>query len=42
MPCDTEMLKGVELFEHLSDEDCLSLARVIDLRKLASGAPSGS
>ena len=37
MPCDTEMLKGVELFEHLSDEDCLSLAKVIDLRKLASG-----
>jgi len=37
MPCDADMLKGVELFEHLSDEDCLSLAEVIDLRQLPAG-----
>jgi uncharacterized membrane protein len=37
MPCDAELLKGVELFEHLSDEDRYSLAEVIDLRKLAAG-----
>src|SRR5512141_2672045 len=38
MPCDAEMMKGVELFEHLSAEDCASLAQVIDLRQLAAGA----
>lgn len=37
MVCDAEMLKGVELFEHLNDEDRHSLAHVIDLRKLAAG-----
>ena len=37
MPCDTEMMKGVELFEHLNDDDRHSLAQVIDLRKLAAG-----
>ena len=34
MPCDVEMLDGVELFEHLNDEDRRSLAEVIDRRPL--------
>jgi CRP/FNR family cyclic AMP-dependent transcriptional regulator len=37
MPCDVEMLTGVELFEHLTDEDRRSLAEVIDRRSLAAG-----
>jgi uncharacterized membrane protein len=37
MPCDAEMMKGVELFEHLSDSDRVQLAEVIDLRKLSAG-----
>lgn len=37
MPCDVEMLAGVELFEHLTDEDRRSLAEVIDRRPLAAG-----
>ena len=37
MPCDAEMLAGVELFEHLTDEDRRSLADVIDRRSLAAG-----
>jgi len=38
MPCDPQMLAGVALFEHLSDEDRRSLAAVIDHRHLAAGA----
>ena len=38
MPCDAEMLAGVELFEHLGDEDRASLAKVVDLRRLDAGA----
>lgn len=38
MPCDAEMLAGVELFEHLGDEDRVSLAKVVDLRRLDAGA----
>ena len=37
MPCDAQMLVGVELFEHLSDEDRHSLAEVIDRRPLKAG-----
>jgi CRP/FNR family cyclic AMP-dependent transcriptional regulator len=38
MPCDPQMLDGVELFEHLTDEDRRSLAEVIDRRSLVTGA----
>ena len=37
MPCDAQMLAGVDLFEHLSDEDRRSLAEVVDHRPLAAG-----
>ena len=38
MPCDPRLLEGVRLFEHLSDEDRVSLAQVIDLRQVARDA----
>lgn len=38
MPCEAQMLAGVELFEHLGDEDREQLARVVDLRELDAGA----
>ncbi|MBL0028212.1 MAG: DUF1003 domain-containing protein [Rhodanobacteraceae bacterium] len=38
MSCEPEMLAGVELFEHLSEEDRIGLARVVDLRRLDAGA----
>jgi len=38
MPCTAEMLKAVELFEHLNDEDRVRLAEVVDLQTLAAGA----
>ena len=38
MSCEPEMLAGVELFEHLSDEDRAGLAKVVDLRRLEAGA----
>jgi uncharacterized membrane protein len=37
MPCDAEMMKGVELFEHLGDADRRQMAEVVDLRQLAAG-----
>ncbi|HJT99079.1 MAG TPA: DUF1003 domain-containing protein [Rhodanobacteraceae bacterium] len=37
MPCDVRTLAGVELFEHLGDDDRANLARVIDVRRLAAG-----
>jgi len=37
MPCEVEMLAGVALFEHLTDEDLHSLAEVIDRRPLQAG-----
>jgi CRP/FNR family transcriptional regulator, cyclic AMP receptor protein len=37
MPCDPQMLDGVELFEHLTVHDRNSLADVIDLRSLPTG-----
>jgi uncharacterized membrane protein len=38
MPCTAEMLKEVELFEHLNDEDRERLAEVVDMEALAAGA----
>ncbi|HQW82374.1 MAG: DUF1003 domain-containing protein [Rhodanobacteraceae bacterium] len=37
MSCAPEMLAGVELFEHLSDDDRTELSKVIDLRRLDAG-----
>jgi uncharacterized membrane protein len=38
MPCDPQMLEGVELFDHLTEEDRQALAQVIDLRPVAKDA----
>ncbi len=38
MPCSEEVLTGVELFEHLSDEDRARLAEVVDLRTMSAGS----
>ena len=38
MPCTAEMLRAVELFEHLNDEDRARLAEVVDLQTLPAGA----
>jgi uncharacterized membrane protein len=38
MACDPKMLAGVELFEHLSNDDRRRFAEVIGYRKLPSGA----
>ena len=38
MPCDPQMLAGVELFERLTDDDRQMLADVVDRRSLAAGA----
>ncbi|MEO8378635.1 MAG: DUF1003 domain-containing protein [Acidobacteriota bacterium] len=37
MPCEPSMLGRSELFEHLTDEDRLGLAQVVDVRLLAAG-----
>ena len=37
MPCDANLLKGVELFEHLGEAERERMAEVIDLRTLAAG-----
>ena len=37
MPCEATTLAEVELFEHLNDEDRVSLAEAIDVRELAAG-----
>jgi uncharacterized membrane protein len=37
MPCEGKVLDGVELFEHLSDDDRLRFTDVVDCRKLAAG-----
>ena len=37
MPCDARTLAEVDLFEHLNDDDCATLAQVIDVRRLAAG-----
>ena len=38
MPCDPQMLEGVALFEHLTEEDRQALAQVIDLHPIAKDA----
>lgn len=37
MPCDVEMLAGIEFFEMLDEDDRTALASVIDYEKLESG-----
>src|SRR5450432_3880088 len=37
MPCSAEILASVEFFEHLSDDDRVRLAQVVDLRALNAG-----
>jgi CRP/FNR family cyclic AMP-dependent transcriptional regulator len=37
MPCSAEILASVEFFEHLSDDDRVRLAEVVDLRALNAG-----
>ena len=37
MPCDAAMLADVELFEHLSTDDRLRLAEVVDCQELSAG-----
>jgi len=38
MPCNTETLKAVALFEHLSEDDRVLLAEVVDVQRLSAGA----
>lgn len=38
MPCEPEMLANNELFEQLTDDDRVQLARVVDRRELSAGA----
>jgi len=37
MACDAKLLADIELFEHVTEEDRVSLAEFIDLRQLAAG-----
>jgi CRP/FNR family cyclic AMP-dependent transcriptional regulator len=37
MPCEATMLAEVELFEHLNEDDRISLAEAIDVRELVAG-----
>jgi CRP/FNR family cyclic AMP-dependent transcriptional regulator len=37
MPCSAEILASVEFFEHLSEDDRVRLAQVVDLRELKAG-----
>src|SRR5690606_4495620 len=37
MACDPEMLRDVELFEHLGEDDRIRLAEAVDLRRLGPG-----
>lgn len=37
MPCSAEVLASVEFFDHLSDDDRVRLAQVVDLRELKAG-----
>jgi CRP/FNR family cyclic AMP-dependent transcriptional regulator len=38
MACDPGVLEGVDLFEHMSGDDRVRLAAVVDLRRLEAGA----
>jgi CRP/FNR family cyclic AMP-dependent transcriptional regulator len=37
MPCDSELLKGIEIFELLHEDDRLELAKVVDSLRLQAG-----
>jgi CRP/FNR family transcriptional regulator, cyclic AMP receptor protein len=37
MPCDAELLKGIEIFELLNDEERIELAKVVDTHQLPAG-----
>lgn len=37
MPCEAELLKGIEIFELLDDEDRIELAKVVDTHRLPAG-----
>jgi CRP-like cAMP-binding protein len=37
MPCDSELLKGIEIFELLDVEDRIELAKVVDSLRLETG-----
>lgn len=37
MPCDAELLKGIEIFELLDDEERIELAKVVDTHQLPAG-----
>lgn len=37
MPCDAELLKGIEIFELLDEEDRVELAKVIDTQQISAG-----
>lgn len=36
MPCDSELLKGIAIFELLHDDDRLELAKVVDSVRAAT------
>jgi CRP/FNR family transcriptional regulator, cyclic AMP receptor protein len=38
MPCDAELLKGIEMFELLDEEDRIELAKVVDTQQLPAGS----
>jgi CRP/FNR family cyclic AMP-dependent transcriptional regulator len=38
MPCDAELLKGIEMFELLDDDDRMELAKVVDTHHLPAGS----
>lgn len=37
MPCDAELLKGIEIFELLDEDDRIELAKVIDTQQISAG-----
>jgi uncharacterized membrane protein len=37
MPCEAELLKGIEIFELLDDEERIELAKVVDTHRLPAG-----
>ena len=37
MPCDAELLKGIEIFELLDEDDRIELAKVVDAQKISAG-----
>lgn len=37
MPCDAELLKGIEIFELLDEDDRIELAKVVDTQQISAG-----